>query len=308
MSNNDDDDDWFKATSTAPGGGSEETEDPVPALSVVPDAPNHGEDEGDWFDAVGPAGSAASSAAPPVTDEVEPASEDRDWLADSPRPLDAVAADDADSDDWVGASAPTVPIRQTPGVPGATFPAAHPRQSWLRRHRSAVAVGGSAVVLVAVGALAFSAVAGTASPDEATPITALVSSAPSTTVEATPVAEKPWCAGRTDGAPITVDSADPGEAAIARFQSAYYVDRDGHRARTFVAPDARVASAEAINGGIAQIPVGTEHCVLAKRTADGVYAVDLFERRPDTTGEHYRQTITTTPDGALITAITKRED
>lgn len=305
MSNNDDDDDWFKATSTARGGGSEE---PVPPLSVVPDALNHDEDEGDWFSAVGPTGPAAETTAPSVTDDAEQDVHDRDWLAETPTPSSPVSDDAAESDDWVGASAPTVPIRQIPATPRATVPA-RPQQSWLRRHRGAVAVGGSAVVLVAVGALAFSAVTGTASPDEATPITALVSSAPSTTAEATPVAEKPWCTGRTDGAPITVDSVDPGEAAIARFQSAYYVDRDGHRARTFVTPDARVASAEAINRGInEQIPVGTEHCVLSKKVAEGVYAVDLFERRPDTTGEHYRQTITTTPDGALITAITKRED
>jgi hypothetical protein len=306
VSNDNDDDDWFKITSTPQDS---ESEDLVPTLSVVPDASNHDEDEGDWFSAVGPTGSAAEDSAPPATDEVEQLNGERDWLAESPLAPDTDVVDNAEPDDWVGASAPTVPIQQMPAAQRAAVPADRPQRSWLRRHRSAVAVGGSALALVVVGALAFSALAGTASSEETTPITALVTTtSPTTTADATPVAEKPWCADRTDGAPITVDSADPGEAAIARFQFAYYVDRDGHRARAFVTPDARVASAEAINGGIAQIPVGTEHCVLAKRTADGVYAVDLFERRPDTTSEHYRQTITTTPDGALITAITKRED
>ncbi|NKS78248.1 hypothetical protein GS539_21385 [Rhodococcus hoagii] len=156
----------------------------------------------------------------------------------------------------------------------------------------------SAGVLVVAGLTAVITVVGSASPDESTPISALVTESTSAAPEpetAPAAVETPWCAGRTSGQPVPLDSSDPGLAAIAGFENAYYVDRDGFRARSFVADNARVGSAEQIGQGIAQIPVGTEHCVLAARVSDGVYAVDLFERRPDTTSEHYRQTITTAP-------------
>lgn len=122
-------------------------------------------------------------------------------------------------------------------------------------------------------------------------------------------ADTAWCAGLGAGTPASVDAADPGEAAIAGFERAYYVLRDGARAREHVAPDARVGSAEQIGKGIAQIPVGTTHCVLVRKATDGAYAVDVFERRPDGSTTHYPQTVltVTTPEGTRITAITPRE-
>jgi hypothetical protein len=297
-------DDWFTHTPQSQDDEAPKSE-PASTLSVVPSAPSHDEDD-DWFTATGPVGSAAEPQIQPMSDgEQASTSDGAEWASDS-QPLDESVDDDEDAG-WIGASAPTVPILAV-GTPTAA-PAGKPSPSWLRRHRAGAAVAGSAIVLLAGGGLAMNALAGTASTAESTPITDLVTASPTTTTEEPePVAAQPWCAGRADGTPIAVDSPDLGQATIARFQAAYYLDRDGHRARTFVAPDARVASADSINAGIAtHIPAGTEHCVLAKKISDGVYAVDLFERRPDTTGEHYRQTITTTPDGALITAITPRE-
>ncbi|SDE20976.1 hypothetical protein [Rhodococcus tukisamuensis] len=126
-------------------------------------------------------------------------------------------------------------------------------------------------------------------------------------------AEDLWCAGLAPGEPATVDSPDPGAAAIAGFEDAYYGARDGAKARTFVAENARVGSAEVLTRGITEsIPVGTTHCVVVKRTGEGAYAVDLFERRPDGATTRYRQAVTTvgksgSPTGEVITAISRRE-
>lgn len=169
------------------------------------------------------------------------------------------------------------------------------------RRRTGTAVGVSAAVLV-VGAVAV--------------VGLLVNSAESPTVDVvTPTSKEPvvdttWCAGLGAGAPAAVDSQDPGTAAIAGFEWAYYVLRDGVRVREFVSTDARVGSAEQISQGIQQIPVGTTHCVLVRKAVEGAYAVDVFERRPDGTTEHYPQTVLTaaTADGTRITAITSREE
>ncbi|TQF69059.1 hypothetical protein FK531_09770 [Rhodococcus spelaei] len=125
--------------------------------------------------------------------------------------------------------------------------------------------------------------------------------------------ESPWCAGLASGDPASLDSPDAGAATIAGFEDAYYRARDGVLARTFVAAGARVGSAEQISKGIAQIPVGTTHCVIARKAGPGAYAVDLFERRPDGSAEHYRQTIMTTnsaasPTGEAIAAISTRDE
>lgn len=282
MGNNSNDDDWFKAAAQP---GEVKPVEPVPSLSVVPASPPLGQVD-DWFSATGQTDSTAGNELTSTTPAVQ---------QDSQQIVEPSIAHD-----WVEVDAP---------APAPTSDRGGPQKSgsWLRRHRATVAVGGSASVLIAAVAAGVATIADTATVEEPTPITALVSAAPTTSVQAAPVVEGPWCEGRTDGYPITAESADRGEASIARFQNAYYIDRDGARAREVVAPDARVASVEGLNAGISQIPVGTEHCVLAKKIADGVYAVDVFERRPDTTGAYYDQAVTTTPDGALITAITERE-
>lgn len=304
-------DDWFSEPPT--GDGAEDTTS-TPPLSVVADQTSTNDEPivDDWF--TEPSTTDASGAPELERDHDVLADDDlTQWvsgeLGSQGVPAPTAAGEDPELDWVAGASAPTVPIR--PESASLSTPP-QPRLRWLRRHRGAVAVSVSAGVLVVAGLTAVITVVGSASPDESTPISALVTESTSAAPEpetAPAAVETPWCAGRTSGQPVALDSSDPGLAAIAGFENAYYVDRDGFRARSFVAENARVGSAEQIGQGIAQIPVGTEHCVLAARVSDGVYAVDLFERRPDTTSEHYRQTITTAPapQGAVITAISSRE-
>ncbi|AQA21032.1 hypothetical protein BTZ20_5830 [Rhodococcus sp. MTM3W5.2] len=223
---------------------------------------------------------------------------------------------------------PWVPIAGTkpgasdPGAPGAWFDKPQdgappvidtgwvPPQSqpgWLRRHRFDVALAAAVAVVVAGGAATALLLADRGSSD------GTVSPATSpAAAEADDADEETWCAGFADGEVVTPDSSDRGAAAIAGFEDAYYVARDGVRARSYVAPNALVASAEQIGQGISQIPVGTTHCLLVKRIGEGRYAVDVFDRRPDNSANHYRHTFTTaadpgSPTGSAITSITLRE-
>ncbi|MFI6363485.1 hypothetical protein ACIBG0_12135 [Nocardia sp. NPDC050630] len=101
-----------------------------------------------------------------------------------------------------------------------------------------------------------------------------------------------------------------GPGAILGFQYEFYVDRNGERARRFVAPDAEnVSTAEVIQQAInEQIPVGTTHCLRIAESAADTFEVDLTEHRPDGTTNVYRQTIiTVVRDGkTLIFAIRER--
>ena len=182
------------------------------------------------------------------------------------------------------------------------------------RHRRAVLVTAcAATTVLAVGAvLAFTvgdsgSGASTTSAAPAAPATVGPPVSPT-------AAPSQWCSGEAAGAPVHASDTDPGTAAIARFEDAYYLDRDAGEARKAVAPDATtVGTVEQIASGIAQIPTGTEHCVLAAPTAQGSYAVDIFERRPDGTERHYKQLITTAPApapgiGSVLTTIATRGD
>ncbi|MFC4605871.1 hypothetical protein [Rhodococcus kronopolitis] len=189
-----------------------------------------------------------------------------------------------------------------PGVP----PVPAPRT---RRRVAVAALAAAGLLAVVGGAVTVVTVGGTAGADRQEVVAESGSGATATV----PGSDGLWCADLAPGAPATRDSPDRGAAAIAGFEDAYYGARDGSKARTFVAEDARVGGAEALTRGIAElIPVGTTHCVVARRTAPGEYAVDLFERRPDGTTTQYRQSITTvaevgSPTGEVITAISKRE-
>ncbi|EME15624.1 hypothetical protein G419_24099 [Rhodococcus triatomae BKS 15-14] len=197
-------------------------------------------------------------------------------------------------------------LKAGPATPAARTPAARtpapeePRSTTSRARRGGVLAVVAAVAVA--GALAATGLALNAKDSEAEPTSV---AAASTTPE---IEENTWCTGMGEGVVATLDSDDPGLAAIAGFERAYYVLRDGRRVREYVAPDARVGSAEKIDGAIRQVPVGTTHCVLAKKTAEGAYAVDLFERRPDGTSEFWQSTMltATTPDGTRITAILSR--
>ncbi|WP_445009100.1 hypothetical protein [Rhodococcus marinonascens] len=117
-----------------------------------------------------------------------------------------------------------------------------------------------------------------------------------------------WCVGARDGATVvgngpggTTDGSD----AILAFDYAYYVERDGAKAREIAAPDALLGSAEDIQDGIDTLPDGTEHCLEITETETGRYAVTLSELRPGGLKQRYEQVVTTADVGGrtYITSI-----
>ncbi|MGK8520234.1 hypothetical protein ACRS6B_01080 [Nocardia asteroides] len=113
-----------------------------------------------------------------------------------------------------------------------------------------------------------------------------------------------------------ISGTDPGGTgngpdAIFAFEYAYYAERSGYRARAVVAPDAAVSSADQIQRGINQVPVGTRYCVQISRAGDGPdgqarWEVKLTQQFPDEEPNTFTQFITTRTgtDQTLITAIT----
>ncbi|MEU7769480.1 hypothetical protein AB0B25_30970 [Nocardia sp. NPDC049190] len=84
-----------------------------------------------------------------------------------------------------------------------------------------------------------------------------------------------------------------GPGAILGFQNAFYVARNGERARSFVAPDADFSTAAVIQKAIdEQIPAGATHCVRITEVGPDSFDVDLTEHRPDGTTIVYRQSVT----------------
>lgn len=106
------------------------------------------------------------------------------------------------------------------------------------------------------------------------------------------------CPATEDGT-VTVGNGaggtDTGAEAILGFQYAFYVQRDGERARGYVDPDAaNISSAQVIQSAIdQQIPAGTTHCLRVTELATDTFEVDLTEHRPDGATTVYQQTVTT---------------
>lgn len=74
---------------------------------------------------------------------------------------------------------------------------------------------------------------------------------------------------------------ESGPAAIFGFEYAYYVERDGARARTFVADGAAVGSAEVLQRvGIDTIPTGTTHCLRITERAPDEFGVQVTQTTP----------------------------
>ncbi|WP_406236607.1 hypothetical protein [Nocardia sp. NBC_01009] len=121
------------------------------------------------------------------------------------------------------------------------------------------------------------------------------------------------CPASKDGK-VTVGNGagdtNSGAGAILGFQYAYYVERSGERARSYLAPDAEYLSpAEILQKAInEEIPVGTTHCVRIAETAPDTYDVDLTEHRANGTTIVYPQTVSTVDrDGKkLIFAVRER--
>ncbi|MBY6537674.1 hypothetical protein HQ325_03215 [Rhodococcus sp. BP-349] len=262
----------------------------------------------DWFDAAPPAtgkrspvptpSPAASTDTPPnrrltVLAEQSPDTDDGGWLTNAPTPTFDAATESQRS--------------------GATGPAARP--SWWRRHRSAVAVTASLLVLVgAVGATAVFLTGASEDTLTADPAPLLPTTQTAPTVAAEPAAgaaaaaDFTWCAGQGAGEPVTEDTTDPGLSTIWRFEKAFYYDRDPVAARAVGAPEAVMASAERLRIGIDALEPEVEFCVLADPISSGVYDVTVLERGPGIDPRTSSQRFTTAESGSTtsITAITRR--
>lgn len=306
--------DWFTAPPSPDSGNTDDAPaDPADgvgrtAFSVV-EGGNGLEDanaeEDDWFDVTSPILGARPETEPMPHQQGGSEWSDTDSTMGKPWPSDP-AADGVGPDSWV--------VDQHRGDTAARA-ADETGRSWLSRHRTAVAVGGSITAAVAVLAgVAATAVAAFSAPDNPLPISAVITASSTVAVTPSPAQAaadgvRPWCFGFTGGEPIDGSSPDAGEAAIARFQAAYYVDRDAAKARSFVAEGAVVGTVEQMTEALATLAPGTEHCLLASARGGGAYVVDLFVRPPGGASAHYPQNVATTPGpngGALITAITVR--
>ncbi|WP_067544108.1 hypothetical protein [Nocardia crassostreae] len=132
--------------------------------------------------------------------------------------------------------------------------------------------------------------------DEQTPAVATTTGKSVTTTA--PTAAALSCPTKREGN-LTIGNGEgstgSGADAILGFQHAFYADRSGEKARTFVAPDAaNVSPAEVIQQAINDvIPVGTTYCLRIVEVAPAIYDADLTEHRPDCTTTVYRQHITT---------------
>ncbi|QLY32030.1 hypothetical protein [Nocardia huaxiensis] len=89
-------------------------------------------------------------------------------------------------------------------------------------------------------------------------------------------------------------STASGADAILGFQHAYYSERSGVKALSFVAPGSNVLPADVMQGAIdQQIPPGTTYCVRILQVQPEQFDVDVTEHRPDGTTTVYRPHITT---------------
>lgn len=298
-----DEEDWFN--SPPPHAGDSSAVAATPPLSVVSSMPESDVDEAedDWFSTVP---ESADQDLDGGTD-LDPPGTSESFADDEP------PARDDDTDQFP--VTPPMPSTQfLPRSPAGAASAPEQKSSWFRSHRSAVAVGGAVATVVVLGVGAALALSGLSSGEESpTPITDLASSAvppSSLTTTVAPVAANSWCTGFSPRELATPESSDAGMSAIASFQTAFY-SGDAAKARSFVAPDNSIGSVQQLTNGFAQLPAGSEQCVLAAPVGNGRYEVDLYERHPDGSNVKYRQTVVTTgaPDGsgARIVAINPRE-
>ncbi|MEV4152059.1 hypothetical protein AB0J48_03540 [Nocardia salmonicida] len=174
-----------------------------------------------------------------------------------------------------------------------------------------VVLASVATIVVGVAALTYAVVAGRDSEPEAAVLIA-ATSPPTTRKTAGPLP----CVDEQRGS-LTIGRGpgdhNSGPGAILGFEYAFYSDRNGEKARSYVAPDAdSVGSAPTIQRGIDEhVPLGTTYCAQINQIGPDDYELDLTERRPGGTSAEdllYTQLITTTVrDGrTMITAITVR--
>ena len=212
------------------------------------------------------------------------------------------------------ASAPAVVRPTVVAAPVAAAVDPQPRRVRRRPDRRTVAMAGA--VLAAVGLvlgviLTVASFVGNASDDGGEPIAQPPAPSAAAFPPAAP-ADDADCPNRTEGGVIT--GRDPGDttsgpAVIKAFEHAYYVERNGAKARSYGTELARMGSAASMQTFIdTQLPPGTLYCTRITDRGAGLWSLELSEIPPGG-GEPVliRQLVQTAQvDGrTLITAITK---
>ena len=161
---------------------------------------------------------------------------------------------------------------------------------------------------VAATAVTAGAAAALGGGDEEASTTAMVPAIATTASTTTPASQ---CGPATEPGTVRGNGpggTDSGAAAILAFEHAYYVLRDGVKAREVVAEGDGVNPAEAIQAGANDTPAGTTHCVVIRTESPGQFYVEITEYRPNTPDPKLiRQRINTTTEHGrtLITSITR---
>ncbi|MTE11734.1 hypothetical protein [Nocardia aurantiaca] len=201
-----------------------------------------------------------------------------------PAPPSESAASQGESLSWaddpiVKALAPKTPVPQH-----------KPEDEGPNRRRIGLIAAAAVAVLAVAGAAVFAVARG--GRDDAPTAGA------TTTDKASPTAAALSCPARQEGK-LTIGNGAGGTGsgvdAILGFQHAFYVDRSGVKARTFVAPEATtVQPADVIQTkGIDRLGPGTTYCLKIVEVAPRSYDVDITEHRADGTTEVYVEHITT---------------
>lgn len=170
---------------------------------------------------------------------------------------------------------------------GPRTPKAKPK----KRGNALIYGGAAAMVALIAGGVALAA-AGVFSGSDSTNVGAVVAS------DATPADLSDWCPSQISEREVTgagKGSQDDGPSVILAYDYAYYVERDGTKARSLLdLPNPAALTAESLQTYIDNVPVGTQHClsITPDPTSTGRYSVRLTGREPDGTTSVADQTFT----------------
>ncbi|WP_067720619.1 hypothetical protein [Nocardia yamanashiensis] len=226
------------------------------------------------------------------------------WWRSTPSgfpPVPPVEAAEGESLSWADD-----PIAKRLAPKPAAAPVKPPGKPWGR----IALIAGSAIAAIALVTVVVVAVTSGGDSDESPLAGATTAGKPGVS---TTVAQLS-CPAKRDGA-LTIGNGaggtDSGAQAILGFQHAFYVDRSGVKARSFVDPDSKTVSEAPViqSDGINQTPAGTTYCVRIVEVGPETFDADLTVHSPDGTTAVYRQRIVTVNrDGKhLISTIDERQ-
>ena len=323
---NDNTDDWFDDFAPLPADSNDSlTGDDQSAASAAPDAADVGISDPSGEEptreipvvATDPTAATGTPTAATGTPTDSAATSQWAWIAAPEQPTAAGGyADDFTPYDAEASEPQRFPMDYANPAVQPVGPGARPAPR--RRSKRGYFIAGALLVCVlavaAVGALLAFGGGGTGD----SPTTDIPQAAPQSTVSvgapAAPVApvEDADCPNRSDNGVIT--GRDPGgttsgPAVIKAFEHAYYVERNGTKARSYGTELARMGTAASMQAFIdTQLPPGTTYCTRITDRGAGLFSLELSEIPPGG-GEPLliRQLVQTAEvDGrTLITAITK---